>query len=76
MNMLFNLNVRKTGQLMRDASLDSRTRRNVGVTSHGGDSLRLSHLVSSSGGRQFQHSIVHVNQSTETKVDKVSLSGS
>lgn len=73
MNMLFNLNVRNTGQIMRDASLTHRSHRVTGTTSHN-DGLPLSHLHSPHESRHFQHSIVHVNQSVETKVDKVSLS--
>lgn len=72
MNMLFNLNVRKTGQVMKDASLGNRTHRTTGTSGHG-DILPLSHLpCPPPEAWQFQHSIVHVNRSVETKVDKVS----
>jgi hypothetical protein len=71
MNMLYNLSMRGSGYLMRDDSNQSHIHRISGYVADSA-SLPLSHLPSSNKGG-LQHNVVHVSQSVETHVDKVSM---
>lgn len=74
MNMLYNLTMRGSGgHLMRNTSSQSHIHHTSG---YNGDSfsLPLSHLSSKSGEQSHVlHNVVHVSQSIDTRVDKVSM---
>lgn len=75
LNMMLSLNMRGSGgYLMQDASIQSRVHRISQIDYDGTSiSLPLSQLQSLGGKFHVQHNIVHVSQSVETHVDKVSI---
>lgn len=77
MNLLFNLNLRTSGHIMRESPSNNRNRRlsitGTGTsTCTGSTNVPLSDIRSYQGNNRFQHNIVHISQSTDTKEDKVS----
>lgn len=82
MNLLFNLNLRTSGHIMRESPSHSRSRR-LSITGAGtgigtgtgtvSTNVPLSDIRSYQGNNRFQHNIVHISQSTDTKIDKVSI---